>query len=587
MKSNKSLQNSFYFIIFLIITNLLLIFSQAATLIRFLKTPQNRIFPFVHTDWAHDYYLYLSVITQGENGSWLYRDPYTTEPTNPGIFYLFFTTIGQTAKIFHLPGVSAYHITTFLGFEFFVILLYLLSSQILGKKPAFWASMMSILGTVSPTLIMNQKIDFPINMPWWIMMDALERLYALPHYVFSQALLLLAIILFIKFFRTAKLRYALSSALSFGIGGFILPSILIPAFVILPLFLFFYSSYHSINLRRISIKPALFLGMLVILIICFADYLIMKLQVQSGFPWDQWTKWGLARWNYNEPGFDKTLLLSFGILPLLSLPAIISGVRKKNWEMIFVAMWAFLPFILLPFATPLEIAKIRLVQMANFVPFGILATYSIFQIIPKYILANLKGTILETDFSRIGNRLNKEGANWPSTNTTKKKVRPEKFVSEGLLILIMLIIFIITTLPVSLNILNQRIQYVKTEPIYDHFYIPKTSFDAIKFINKNIPANSVILAHEKYGIIIPAFVPVVSFFGHVTQTMNYFGKEKDVTNFFSGIWSEKETKQFLITNKISYIYYGWQEEELGFDISKYPFLKEIFRNEDVTFYKVI
>ncbi len=590
MKKNISFQNRFYLLIFFILANILLIFSQTPTLIRYLKTPQDRIFPFVHTDWAHDYYLYLSVISQGENGSWLYRDPYTTEPTNPGIFYLFFTTIGQTAKIFHLSPVAAYHITTFLGFEFFVILLYLLSSQILGKKLAFWASMMSILGTVSPTLIMNQKIDFPINMPWWIMMDAFERLYALPHYVFSQALLLLAIILFIKFFRTPKLRYALSSGISFGIGGFILPSILIPAFVTLPMLLFFYTIYHSINLRRISIKPALFIGTAVILIACFADYLIMKLQVQAGFPWDQWTKWGLMRWNYNEPTFDKTLLLSFGILPLLSIPAIISAIRKKNWEMIFVTTWAFLPFILLPFATPLEIAKIRLVQMANFVPFGILVTYAIFQIIPK-INSSIKAIDHLRGVRSTPRTVDESIITFTSEECLRHTIRGGfrqkcKTLLHKLKYLF-IIIFFLSTLPVSLNILNQRIQYIKTEPIYDHFYIPKTSYNVIRFINKNIPANSVILANEKYGIIIPAFAPVVSYFGHVTQTMNYFEKEKNVTNFFSGIWSEKEVKQFLITNKISYIYYGWQEKESGFDISKYPFLKQIYKNEDVVLYQVI
>ncbi len=530
---------SFYkhhFITFFIIVNILLIFSQTPMIMRFLKTPQDRIYPFVHTDWAHDYYLYLAAINQGLNGDWLYHDPYTTEPSTKGIFYIFFTATGQIGRLFHLNLIITYHLLTLISFEMFMIFTYLISQTILGKKYAFWGALFSIIGTISPTLIWNFKIDFPINMPWWIMLDASERLYALPHYNFAQALLLAAIILLIKFFRTKKLKYAYFSSLIIFISGLILPSVLIPAVTVLPASYFLYLLINFHKTKKISLDLNILIGISLAIITTTTVYLIIKSQVQAGFPWDQWTKWGLNRWNFGEPAFDKTFLLSFGILPILSLPAIIEGFKKNNRELIFISLWAIVPFILLPFATPLEIAKIRLAEVANFVPFGILAAYTIFKMIPKW--------------------------KYP-----------------------IIAVLLLTILPVSWNLLNQRIHYVKTEPVYDHIYIPKTSYEAIEFIQKSLPKNSIILSHEKYGIIIPAFAPTISYFGHVTQTMNYFAKEKNVIDFYSGKWSAEEAKDFLTKKGISFIYYGWQEKELGNTVTKYPFLISIFQNKDVTIFQ--
>lgn len=562
-------------VLFLLLANFLLIISNIPMVMRFMKTPADRIFPFVHTDWAHDYYLYLSAINQGINGDLLYHDPYTTEPATKGIFYIFFTATGQIARIFHLNPVAAYHLLTIISFEMFVVLAFLLSQMILGKKYAFWGALFGIIGTISPTLLMGKKIDFPLNMPWFLMMDVFERLYALPHYNFSQALLLLTIILFIKFFQTRNIKYAYSACLIIFISGLILPSILIPAVTILPASYFLYLLINYYKTKQFSFDLRIARGIIVAVITALIVYLIIKYQVQTGFPWNQWTKWGINRWNLGEPTFDQIFLLSFGILPLLSLPAVISAFRKNNWELIFTSLWAIIPFILLPFATPLEIAKIRLTEMANYIPFGILAAYTIFQIIPKIERVINLTSDLNTGDAREGSQTEMYRSLGHSSGRTRK------------LQFIIIIIFLLTTIPVSLILLSQRIQYAKTEPIYDHIYIPKTSYAAIEYIKNNLPKNSAILSHEKYGIIIPAFTPTISYFGHVTQTMNYQEKEENVIDFYSGKLSEQKAKEFLARNGINYVYYGWQEKTLGNSVMKYPFLKPVFQNKDVFLFKRI
>ncbi|MCL4339406.1 hypothetical protein M1271_07015 [Patescibacteria group bacterium] len=572
VQPQKNTSISIRFVIFFILMNLVVIFANVPIILRAAKTPHDRIFPYVHSDWPHDYYLYLAVINQGENGRFLYQDPYSTEKMSKGVFYTFFTGIGQVAGLFHLSPIAAYHLTIIIFTEIFLILVYFLSGKILSRKNAIWGAIFGLLGTISPTLMFAQPIYFPISMPWWIVLDALNRIYDLPHYIASEAFLLAAILLVFLFFRKPKLKYALLAAISIFIGGMILPSVLIPVAVGIPIAYFIYIARIYFEIKRVTrarypvnlqpnllgsewhdpkrnmaklkliINLQLIKGFSVIIFAILACYAIIKYQVTTGFPWSTWVSWGVERWNWGEPDFNRNLLEVFGILPLLSIPAVYHAVKKNSWELLFISVWAATPFIMLPFVNPFGIAKIRLVEEAPYIPLGILSGYTIFKIIPP--------------------------------------------IKKRLIQYSLIVLFFATTLPSSFKLWKTRMDYIKNEPVYDHIYIPKTSVDAMKFIKENVPKNSVFLSNEKMGIIIPAFNPTISYFGHVTQTMDYQAKEQNVDNFFGGKWTSQEAYKFLRDNGINYIYYGWQEKDLGGDINKYSFLEKIFDNGPVKIYQI-
>lgn len=541
-KDQKTFFFSPRFIIFFILMNLVMIFANAPTIMRATKTPQDRIFPFVHSDWPHDYYLYLAVINQGENGRFLYRDPYSTEKMSKGVFYTFFTGIGQVAELLHLSPITAYHLTIIIFTELFLLLVYYLSSLLLGKKNVIWGALFGLLGTISPTLMFRQPIYFPLSMPWWIVLDALNRIYNLPHYIASEVFLILTVILTCLFFQRPRLKYAIFAAISIFIGGTILPSVLIPIAVGIPAAYFIYIARIYFAKKKLTVDYSHIKGFGTIIFAILACYAIIKYQVTTGFPWNTWVSWGVERWNWGEPGFNMNLLEVFGVLPLLSLPAIYMALKKNSWELLFISVWAAIPFIMLPFANPFGIAKIRLVEEAPYIPLGILTGYTIFQII----------------------------------SPVKKRLIQYSFIA----------LFFATALPSSFKLWKTRMDYVENEPVYDHIYIPKTSVEAMKFIKENVPKNSVFLSNEKMGIIIPAFDPTISYFGHVTQTMDYQAKEQNVDNFFGGKWTSRQAYKFLRDNDINYIYYGWQEKDLGGDMNKYSFLEKIFDNGPVKIYQL-
>lgn len=57
--------------------------------------------------------------------------------------------------------------------------------------------------------------------------------------------------------------------------------------------------------------------------------------------------------------------------------------------------------------------------------------------------------------------------------------------------------------------------------------------------------------------------------------------------FYTNQFSDTEAYQFLKNNHFQYVYYGYQEQSVGGDPEKYPFLKNIFENEEVKIYQVL
>ncbi|OGG26146.1 hypothetical protein A2960_04090 [Candidatus Gottesmanbacteria bacterium RIFCSPLOWO2_01_FULL_39_12b] len=534
---NKSL---YRFILYFLIANIFLVLAYLPLMVKNARVPSNRFNPLVST-WAHDYYLYLSVITQGKNGFWLYHDPYTTEPTKSGIFYIFYIGAGKIASIFNLSSPVTYHLSSIISAELFIILTYVLASQIVGPKTGFWAGIMALSGTFAPLIFFEKTAAFPIGVNF----DALERLIDIPHYIFGQAMLLASVISLIYFFRSSKLEYIIQTAIFSFIGGIILPSSLLPLIFALPLILIilYRNTYLGILNRKFVLNITS--GIIITMLSSALAALLVKLQEKQGFPWNIWTDWNIARWNLYEPHFNSYLFLSFGILPILAIPSMIKFIKSKTIEKNYIVIWALLPYLLLPFVDLLQIPKIRLIQEAPFLPFAILASTTIFSTI--------------------------------------------SFQRKNIFRLILIIFFLSTTLPVSLSLLTTRINQSRKESFSrsnNHIYIPNQEYSAISYIAQNLPINSIILANQRMGSIIPAFTPVVSFLGHQNQTKNFSQKLLETEAFYKDLQNEVQTKNFLITNKINYVYFGLDENELVSEKFSFSFLKPIFNNQNIILYQV-
>lgn len=527
------------FVIYFIIANILIIASNIPLILRFLHTPQGMIFNFSHTPWDHDYNLYRSAIIQGMNGDWLYHDAFTSESTTPGIFYLFYIFVGKIASLFHLSSALAYHLARIASLEIFLILLYILTRTLLGKKSGLLAAFLALTGSISPLFFFKEKLEMSLAIPWWTNFDALERLNTLPHYIVAHNFLILSIILFIFFLRSRKIGFAIFSAISIFAGGISFPAVLTPISAALPISIIFLIVRKYFSKRKITINKRFFIGFSLIILSAFFSLLIIKIQELQGFPWNIWTSWNVIRWNYSEPAFNYNLFFVFGILPVIAIPAIIKNLRSGNIEKIFVTFWFVLPYILLPFVNLLQIPKLRLFEDAHFIPMAILASQTI---------------------SIIISRLN------------------SKIITIGLFV-----VFSIISIPVIVTMLQWRLSFIIHNFPPGVYYSNKSEYNGLDYIKKAVPKNSIILTSTAH--ILPAYAPVISYWGHLTLTNNFVKKGEDVKLFFSNQMDDTAAKVFLTLNNIDYIYQGPDERKLSDRANVYNFLRPVYRDINVSIYK--
>src|ERR1700694_4940138 len=64
---------------------------------------------------ADDATTYLSKMREGADGSWLWNDPYTSEPHGGVFLFGFYLLFGHLAGLLHVPMVAAYHLAGITG----------------------------------------------------------------------------------------------------------------------------------------------------------------------------------------------------------------------------------------------------------------------------------------------------------------------------------------------------------------------------------------------------------------------------------------------------------------------------------------
>ena len=195
----------------------------------------------------------------------------------------------------------------------------------------------------------------------------------------------------------------------------------------------------------------------------------------------------------------------------------------------------------MPFVNVFQIPKLRLVEDAHFIPVAILASQTL-----SHILSHLKS----------------------------------KIISFGMLVLYLLI-----TIPVIVSLFIWRMSFISSNFPPGVYYSNKNEYSGMEYVIKEVPKNSVIITSLSH--IIPAYAPVISYWGHMTLTNNFAQKETNLKLFFSNQMNEKEAKQFLSSNNIDYIYVGPEERKLSTKPITYKFLSLGYRDDEVTIFKLV
>ncbi len=510
--------------------------------------PRERVFVLEH-NYMFDYNFYLSRIRQGQEGRWLVSEKYFNQPHAGSLFQIVYLYFGKIGGIFGLSPELIYHLSRLiLGF----ILLILIGKYALHFFPGFWGVIGFLIIVTSgswPILVkVGEAWRFATHMGWWSAIDSLSRITFIPHVLLGQ--------IFILVFLTGDWEdksIKLPRLIGWGIIGFvagiIFPPVLIVVYTVFGMLLVMElvkdRSFRTLS----SIK---WIQRMVFVALSFPSliYLVLMMKVS---PWS-----ALALFDIQHriilPYREYALALG-PVLPLGILGLVLSFFQKEKRLMVPTVWILSIGLLFLIFEKVPQQSPSRFTEALVQVPLGIMTTYFLYTIWERCRSKLVKIIIGLSIFGMI-------------------------VMGTGVMVSM---IFWLTDQAYGKRVGTWQV------PIGTQIVYPLKDFmDGIIYLRDNTSRDSVVLSYVTAGNFIPAYGGNYVYLGHA-NTPDENAKEKIAARFFSGKMSKEEAKEFLSRERISYVYFGIQEKELGGIkdlVSSYPFLSPLYQNDNVVIYKV-
>jgi hypothetical protein len=589
----KLVKSEVLFVIFF--TTLILTLNIIPMILQTRHSKPDLVFSLVHNN-IQDFYFYQSIMNQGANGAWLISDPYTTEPHQTSFIFAYFAWAGKLSRLFSVPYAYLYHFFRFLsGFLLFFFVYRLI------KKLAIPYPRLAFLFFVFASPLLHQKVENGITtfvpyMNWWTGMDAIRRSAYLPHHMIGALLLVLILLLLLSFWEKIKLKTFLTMiVLGISMSFIHTPSMLILLMILPPtLFINFFSNQITLKGHNLVIKthfPKLkkYLLLLAYWLIGLLALLLMVSQTNKGFPWSQYLDWEKNL----QFRLESELIGALGILTPFALVGLVKSLISRKFSSILIACWLVIPFLLIPFATKLNISNIRLIQGVPYLPLAILAVMGTDCIIQFLKTLSIKLYLSHNSMHEARNSRQIQDLNFKNSKYLKIlrlssisifgfRIFQPLVTLNYWLIGLLILLFTINTLPTLKW--SMRDQIAEYWYFYRNVYLQKNLFPAFSFINKNYPPKTKTLSTFYTGNYLPAFTNTISFIGHFGYTYNLVEKQTLMEKFLGNIMSEQEAKNFLLNNKINLVFQG-SEEKFYYHSYLYPtLLNPDYDKEGITIY---
>lgn len=508
--------------------------------------PPDRVFTLEH-NYLFDFNFYVSRIREGQEGRFQVVEKYYNQPHSGSLFQVVYLYLGKMGGVLGLDPVTIYHLSRII---FGFLLLWLIGKYV-GNF--FWPLVAFLLIVTSgswPILVKaGDVLRFATYMGWWSAVDSLQRITFLPHVLIGQIFLLL----FIWEFGHHR-SFKLTRSLLFGVSGFVSGIIFPPTIIIAYAFFGVMSVLEFISIKHSKLKKW-FMENIVPRLVFFAFSLPSLIYMQLLFKVMPWSALPLFDIHHRMPLPYWEYARALGPILPLGIAGMVIAILKKESKLKPVIAWIFSVILLfLIFENVPQQSPLRFTEAMVNVPLGILAAYLFYRVY------HLKRRLIKI-----------------VTITTIFLV-----ILMGLGVMVSMVLWL-TDQSVSKRTGTWKV------PIGAQLVYPLKDFmDGIYFLRDKIPGESVVLTYVTGGNYIPAYTKHSVYIGHA-NTPNEDGKEKIAIKFFSGKMTEMESREFLKKERISYIFFGPQEREVGGikDLtSTYPFLSIVYKNNQLIIYNV-
>jgi hypothetical protein len=481
---------------------------------------------------ADDATTYLAKMREGAAGSWLWNDPYTSEPHGGVFLFGFYLLVGHLAALLHLPMIAAYHLAGITGAMALVLAAERLCRRLLPPERVNLGLVLVVLGSGAGFLaqvagnpaIFGSRIEaLDLHLPE---LSGWYSILAIPHFAWATALIIVALLGLMRIMEAPGWRSLALTGLSLIALTAIHPQ-MIPVLGVI------WVAYRALLLfwglrpswRALAVEAAAFAATLPLLAynawILFHDPTIAE-----------WAH----QWRHQAPG-PVSLAFSLGLPLLLAIVGMSVAWRRREQGLALLLVWPPLVVALLYLPNVANIQR-RLLD-ALFVPIGILAAVG---------LTSLTARLRRARARRIQ------------------------------------VILVTVCCLSSAIVLSIALRFASGA--FAEAYINDDAWQAMQWLSSHHDAGDRVLSAPGPGQLLPAWSGVPVYVGHYSETLDYFQKIRNVGTLLGPDEPDSARQTFLAANRLTLLYWGPDEVATGFHPDDHPYFHLVYRHGAVTIYRV-
>ncbi len=465
-----------------------------------------------------DTYSYIAKMRSGAQGDWLFQLVYTVEPHARRLIYEHYILLGKLAVLFSGRErvttealVLTFHIARIVCGIGLLVVVYRFVAEFLETVPQrrlAWvvASLSGGLGWIRLFLAPDgglADLDYPLE---FYLPEAFTilLLYAIPHLALARGLMLTGWLALFRATDKDNWRVAAGASLAWAVMGMIVPLYIGVLGVLIAVWL----GLLWVSQRRLpgqTFRLAAIAGALPVVVLLYNGWVFTADPVYAAW----------AAQNFIPSPAPINVLLAYGLLAALSIPAVISLIRDGlTRRSALLVVWPVVAVVLMYLPTN---TQRRLLE-------GI--------ILPLSILSVLGAAAIY--------------------RRSESRQRLRWLMLAGAYVLL---------LPSTVMIIGGgSVVAADSESLAYH---SADEVAALDWLRDQAEVNSIVLSTQKSGEILPTYASVRVYVGHGVETVDGETKRAVAEDFFSDGMTDEERIRFLDEVPIDYVWVGPAERELA------------------------